>query len=232
MDVAGEPDWAEFSGNLAVVLDELPPGAKLILSDDGGRYAQFAAEGDVLNAEISSDEFLAESWRMSETDHEAMVVAGWSTPNDDYPNWYMIIKDPGSEDCALLAEKVVAALQAVLRVTGPAKLTPDGWVDGLGVNNGRLDVTGLGLGPGTITKNQARVMVHWYILDRGFSDTTEGLKASRINGGWRLSRDEAGALEFYASDDHIVEHRLPDMPAAEFQTAFEQRYRERNRLDV
>lgn len=240
MNAAEGPTWSEFTGDLATTLYELPSGAKLVIGSSGNRYAQFAMEDGELYADISGDDVVDEEWRMSESDHEALRAAGWAAPDQSAPNWHRAVF-PRQADAELLAERVVDALHGRLRITSPSDLTPDGWVDGEGLDNSGLDVTGLGLGPGKIDKSNATIAVYWYLLDRdGHPPTTS--TPTRIDTGWVVSArsgappepsgrpEGAGTAEFYVADDHTVEPRPHNVPASTFQMDFEKRYRERNGL--
>lgn len=215
MDTTKGPDWAEFTRNLGTILFELERRAKLVLHAEGNRFAQFAAEEDPvypelvdkLYAGLVSDEFIDEPWRMSPADHQSLAAADWTPPDPGHPDWSTSIHCPAPDDCALLADKVATALRTALRVTRPAELVPDGWMDGRHPNDSHVDVTALGLGPGKISESNALSLVHWYILDQKLGQSSQGLQADRIDGGWVMyfpqgtpapgRPDDFGTRDFY-----------------------------------
>ncbi|QFG22654.1 hypothetical protein [Actinomadura sp. WMMB 499] len=234
-DAPHGPGWAAFTDNLAALLADLAPNAKLIISATGNRYVQFAARHDELHGEVSGNAFLDASCGMTDADLGALAAAGWAQTDPDNPNWG---RDVGRDEreVRLLAERAVEALRSPLRVESPSDLSVDGWVDGSGIDGDPgVDVARLGIGPGLISEFNARVIVHWYLRDQEIPVEAADLVACRLSTGWRFSAPEGGAglglgepLDLYVSDDHVLESQPLEIAGSDFEEAFEDRYRQRN----
>lgn len=140
--------WETFGAELAGFLASLPSGAKLILAAEGNRFAQFAQADTQLDAELTSNFFLADGWKMSADAEFDLRAAGWLPPTGrtSIGNWHRSLSWPASAaEYEALAEAVVAGMVNALHIAGPAELSAAGWVDG----PGELDLTRLGLAEAT-----------------------------------------------------------------------------------
>ncbi|WP_106403787.1 TY-Chap domain-containing protein [Actinocorallia populi] len=223
-----DAEWDVFTAHLAAFLSGLPAGAKLVLRAGDHGFAQFAAEVSRLDAEVASNAFLKEPWRMSADDERWLAADGWELDEEPLENWRRSV-DRTPEGYSLAAEKVVGALRTALRVPGPGSIAPDGWVDHRGVGNVQLDLTGLGLGMGQVPESNARAAMHAYMVQHGLPRTSGEFQGVRAEWGWAFTR-ERDAEEFCVSHDHCVERRPEHVPSGEFREGFERRYRERNGL--
>ncbi len=78
-------DWIRFQADLTVHLTEMGEGDTLVVSveaseEDLGPYVQFLAEGDELQMEASSNEYLHEPYRLSAADEAALAELGFQPP--------------------------------------------------------------------------------------------------------------------------------------------------------
>ncbi|WP_330178789.1 hypothetical protein OHB26_19920 [Nocardia sp. NBC_01503] len=124
-------DWLSFSAALALTLARMPTNGCLILTAPGNRFAQFTMVPEGLWAEVADDSALTDSYHILPDERDQLTADGWNPPSEGgSPNWNRQLGWPTRyPDYETLAERVVAALHHVLKVTQPTELSIDSWVN-------------------------------------------------------------------------------------------------------
>ncbi len=127
-------DWPVFAERLAGVLSEMCEDQFLVISEKhSSRFVQFAAQGSFgVRAEISSNAYLSQSDRLTDSQTAQLVEAGWRAPTgtphqstperdpDGSPNFF--IDFPAPIEAARIAGQAVVALSKIVRIPHPGFL--------------------------------------------------------------------------------------------------------------
>ena len=84
------------------------------LTLSSGAYFQWIGYSDVLAVECSSNTFLQDGSRLSPQEEATLLRAGFGAPDDDEPNFWLVVEN--RDDCTAAALAVVVALTAVFGV--------------------------------------------------------------------------------------------------------------------
>lgn len=130
--------WSEFRRRLSEALEALV-GTDVLLVEAGPvvdgpdgavPFAQILAAGESLQAELASNLFLAESFRLDDDAIAGLVAVGWKAPDSESPN-YSITVDRAHTD--RLSALVVAAFRDVWSVPHPTFLEAGSFNAALGI---------------------------------------------------------------------------------------------------
>ncbi|MEU0544211.1 DUF6301 family protein [Nocardia sp. NPDC005978] len=125
-------DWAALADALGQTLWRLPAPTYLIMDAPGNRFAQFAVAHDELSAEISSNTWLDQEFRMTAPEEIRMAELGWSPYSEQgCPNWYYDVAFPGRKpDFEASARRAVTTLREVMHISDPTRLRVEAWTVG------------------------------------------------------------------------------------------------------
>lgn len=124
--------WAGFQARLSEVISMMDDSADLTINaeaegDGAGPFLRFSAPArDLVRCEAASNATLGPSFRLSESQQEAMAALGWHEPSLDgprpTPNFWV---EDAQECCERVSSLAVAALRDVFGVPHPVFLAPD-----------------------------------------------------------------------------------------------------------
>ncbi len=105
---------------IAMQLRRLRSTGHSLTVDIGDVYYQLASyDANQLLVEVSSNQFLPHGAGLDGIAQKALAAAGFTAPEEDWPNWHIKLEDPTSSEMIDAAIALTAALLEVYRVPLP-----------------------------------------------------------------------------------------------------------------
>ncbi|MGX1857644.1 TY-Chap domain-containing protein [Dietzia sp. NPDC055340] len=131
-------DWKRFTDYLTTRIDELKPGAvyTVELTDmgtDGAPFVQVvkSIDGDQVGAEVSSNQYLSGSHKLTSDQEQSLLQVGWFAPTapadpDGSPHFHAVVDITFAAE---MAEVITTTFQKVFGIHHPSELFEDADLD-------------------------------------------------------------------------------------------------------